>query len=88
MQNNQPEFKTKEEILSTSLSARENEVMFYEININNYKLAIEEIEKLSGSDREEMASFETQLRSLLASEITEHKKSIIMLNVLKRQVGD
>jgi hypothetical protein len=79
-------FTTKEDILTASLDARIQEVMHYQINIDNYTLALEEIAALPEQDREELKLFADQLRGLLASEILEQKKAKIMLAVIKKQV--
>jgi hypothetical protein len=78
--------KTREEILAMSLEGREQEVMTYQINIDNYALALEEIGNLSPDERNELSEFTEQLRSLLTSEKLEQKKAKIMLAVIKKQV--
>lgn len=77
---------TREEILAQSLDARVQEVMHYQINIDNYAIALEEISKLSPDERAELSGFADQLRSLLASEKLEQKKAKIMLAVVKQQL--
>ena len=77
---------TREEILEMSLKAREQEVMHYQINIDNYTIALEEIDSLPPQERAEMSSFATQLAELLASERLEQKKAKIMLAVVKKQI--
>lgn len=79
--------KTREEILTMSLEAREAEVMNYQINIDNYAIALEEIGKLPPDERTELSAFTDQLRTLLTSEKLEQKKAKIMLSVIKKQVG-
>lgn len=79
--------KTREEILAASLDARIQEVMHYQINIDNYAIALEEIGNLLPDERAELSTFTNQLRELLTSEKLEQKKAQIMLNVIKRQVG-
>ena len=79
--------QTREEILASSLTAREAEVMHYQINIDNYTLAFEEISKLPPDERLELASFSEQVHTLYASEKLEQKKAKIMLAVIKKQVG-
>jgi len=76
----------KSEIIKTNYEARENEVMGYQINIDNYTLALQKISELPQDEREELAEFEKQITSLLASEKLEQKKSKIMLSVLKSQM--
>lgn len=80
------EFQTREEVLAMALKARENEVMMYQINIDNYQLALEEISSLSIEEQSELSEFAQQLRTLLMSEIAEQKKAKIMLKVIQRQV--
>jgi len=82
------EFKpmTREEILQVSLEARVQEVLHYQINIDNYVLAVNEIARLSPEEQAELSEFEDQLRSLLASERLEQKKAKIMLEVIRQQL--
>lgn len=79
--------QTREEILAMSLEAREQEVMHYQINIDNYMLALEEIGKLPPDERAELATFANQLHDLFVSEKLEQKKAKIMLSVIKQQIG-
>jgi len=79
--------QTREELLASSLDARIQEVMNYQINIDNYVIALEEIGNLPQDERAELSAFSEQLRTLLTSEKLEQKKAQIMLNVIKRQVG-
>jgi hypothetical protein len=79
--------KTREEIISGALDARVQEIMHYQINIDNYTLALEEIILLPASERAELSAFVEQLTSLLASEKLEQKKAKIMLSVMQKQVG-
>jgi hypothetical protein len=78
--------QTREEILASALEAREQEIMHYQINIDNYTLALDEISQLSVDERAELSAFADQLRTLLASEKLEQKKSKIMYSVIKKQV--
>jgi hypothetical protein len=77
----------KHEILKEALVAREQEVMGYQINIDNYTIALEEISKLSVEEKTELSGFADQLRTLLSSEKLEQKKAKIMLTVIQRQVN-
>ena len=79
--------KTREEILEMSLEARLQEVMGYQINIDNYTIALSEISKKSQADQAELSEFSDQLRNLLASEKLEQKKAEIMLAVIQQQVS-
>ena len=78
--------QTRNEILTASLEAREQEVMHYQINIDNYALALIEISKMSPNEKQWLAKFSDQLKELLASEKLEQKKAEIMLSVIKGQV--
>ena len=72
--------------LKESLSVREQEVEYYQINIDNYTIALEEIGNLPPDERAELSAFAEQLRTLLTGEKLEQKKARIMLSALKRQV--
>jgi hypothetical protein len=78
--------QTREEILASALEAREQEIMHYQINIDNYTLALDEISQLSVDERAELSAFADQLRTLLTSEKLEQKKAKIMYSVVKKQV--
>jgi hypothetical protein len=80
--------KTREEILQTNLDARKQEVMHYQINIDNYTLALANIAAMSADERSELLVFADQLTGLLASERMEQKKAKVMLEVLRQQLGD
>ena len=78
---------TREEILQLTLKGRLQEIMHYQLNIDNYTLALEELGGLLPDEQAELAGFSDQLRSLLLSEKLEQKKSKIMLKVIQRQLG-
>jgi hypothetical protein len=80
------ENQTREEILAASLDARVQEVMHYQINIDNYTLALAEIKNLPEQDRDELKVFADQIQNLLISEILEQKKANIMLAVIRKQL--
>jgi hypothetical protein len=75
------------EILVVNLQAREQEVMHYQINIDNYTLALEHIAAMGDDERAELAGFVEQLSGLLASEKLEQKKAKVMLAVLRSQLN-
>lgn len=79
--------KTKQEILAESLEARRQEVMYYQINIDNYTAALVEIASLAPSEKADLSSFVEQLQNLLTTEKLEQKKAKIMLTVLEKQVA-
>ena len=80
--------KTREEILRVNYDARIQEVMHYQINIDNYTLALANIAAMAADDRAELSGFAEQLTGLLASERMEQKKAKVMLEVLRQQLGD
>lgn len=74
---------TKNEILAQALIAREEEILHYQINIDNYERAIEK-----ASSDIELAEFYEHLKSLLSSSRLEQKKAIIMRDVIREQLED
>jgi hypothetical protein len=78
--------QTREEILKSSLDARVQEVMHYQINVDNYRIALEEISKMPDDERAVLSGFSDRLRTLMASETLEQKKAQVMLTVLQKQV--
>jgi hypothetical protein len=77
---------TREEILSATLKGREQEIMHYQLNIDNYTLALEELAALPPAEAAELSGFTDQIKNLLTSERLEQKKSKIMLKVIQRQL--
>ena len=71
----------RKEILTAALEARVKEVTEYQVNIDNYRLAIERI----GDDDEELHPFKQQIQALLTSSLLEQRKAQIMLDVIKSQ---
>ena len=72
-------------ILTDAYEHRQREVMHHQINIDNYHLAIEEIEAKHPED-EAMLDFANRLRDLLASSIIEQAKEVIMRDVMAKQL--
>lgn len=77
--------KERLEILTQSAEARARDVMLHQINIDNYRAAISEIEN-SHSKQEGMKQFSDQLRGLLESSLIEQRKEKIMLRVIQSQL--
>lgn len=75
--------KYHHEILIASLEGRQKEITEYQVNIDNFRLAIEAI----GEDVE-LQSFKSQLQELLASSLLEQKKAKIMLGVIEAQLKE
>jgi hypothetical protein len=71
----------KREILIAALDARIKEVTEYQVNIDNFRLAIAKI----GND-DELQPFKQHLQNLLTSSILEQRKAQIMLDVIRSQV--
>jgi muramoyltetrapeptide carboxypeptidase LdcA involved in peptidoglycan recycling len=71
----------QKEILTSALDARIKEVTEYQVNIDNFRLAIERI----GEDPE-LQQFKEQLQGLLSSSLLEQRKAQIMLDVIKSQL--
>jgi hypothetical protein len=71
----------KKEMLTTSLEGRKKEVTEYQVNIDNFRLAIEKI-----GDDAELAEFKANLQNLLKSSILEQRKAKIMLEVIQSQL--
>ena len=69
------------EMLTVALDARKKEVLDYQVNIDNFKLAID----LAAQDSD-MVDFKKQLEDLLRSNIIEQKKAKIMLQVIQMQL--
>ena len=70
----------RKEILTAALEARVKEVTEYQVNIDNYRLAIEKI-----GDDEELRPFKQQIQALLTSSLLEQRKAQIMLDVIRSQ---
>ena len=75
----------KIKILNDAAEHRSRDVMMHQINIDNYRLAIAEIEANHASDPA-MQDFKARLNDLLASSIVEQNKEKIMLKVIKQQL--
>ena len=75
------DIKYKQELLQVALEARKKEVTEYQVNIDNFRLAIQKI-----NDNPELAEFKTQLESLLKSSLYEQSKAKIMLEVIQDQL--
>ena len=73
------------DILRASAEGRRAEVMNYQINIDNFRLAIAKIEA-EHADNPEMAEFSERLRDLLHSSEVEQLKERIMLEVIEQQL--
>lgn len=73
----------KNEILTAALEGRRREITEYQINIDNFRLAISKIR----DDDTELQPFRAQLQQLLEENLLEQRKSQIMLEVIQSQVS-
>jgi hypothetical protein len=73
-------------IITDAYEHRKREVMHHQINIDNYRLALDEIAEKHPED-EAMAEFANRLRDLLASSIVEQAKEVIMRDVMAKQLA-
>lgn len=71
----------KKEILESAIEARIKEITEYQVNIDNFRLAIEYI-----GDDLEMQDFKANLQNLLSTSMHEQKKAKIMFEVIKSQL--
>lgn len=78
---------TKQEILQGALSGRDDEILGYQINIDNYERAIAKINK-EYSDNPEILKFRDNLIELLEAHKTEQLKSIIIRDVIVDQLKE
>jgi len=75
----------KTEILTAALEHRNVEVFQHQINIDNYTLAIAEIDT-NYADDAAIQEFRARLADLLTSSIIEQRKEIIMRDVIAKQL--
>jgi len=69
------------EMLQSSLTARVREITEYQVNIDNFRLALEACE-----DEPDMAQFREQLSELLRTSTIEQRKAKIMHDVIAKQL--
>ena len=74
----------QQEILTTALEARERELIEYQVNIDNYTLAIAKI----ADDDLELQPFKEQLQALLSSSLLEQRKSKLIRDVIAEQLAE
>jgi len=74
---------TKHKILTQALEARQQEIMGYQINIDNYALAIAHIKESGDTD---LAEFGEKLKASLVTEKLEQKKAMVIGFVIQQQL--
>lgn len=72
----------RQELLRSALEGRIREVTEYQVNIDNYRLAIERI-----GDDETMQEFKAVLENLLQSSVVECRKAQLMMDVVAEQIN-
>jgi len=73
--------------LKSALEGREEEILNYQINIDNYVRAIAKIEA-EHADKPGMSEFAASLSNLLESSKTEQLKAIIIRDVIAEQLAE
>lgn len=71
----------KNELLKNAVTTRIKEVTEYQVNIDNFRLALEKI----GNDPY-LVDFKTQLENLLKANLYEQRKAQVMLEVIQSQL--
>jgi len=77
----------RREILQTALETRNNSILMYQINIDNYTLALEHMANMSQADREELAEYAQRIQNLLVTERLEQKKEKVIRDVIAQQLA-
>lgn len=77
----------KFETLQSALTAREEEILGYQINIDNYTRAITKI-TAQYADNPAMVEFRDRLEELLDEHKTEQLKAIIIRDVIADQLSE
>ena len=78
---------TKLETLQSALTAREDEILGYQINIDNYTRAIDKI-NAAYADNSAMVEFRDRLADMLEQHKTEQLKAIIIRDVIADQLTE
>lgn len=77
----------KLQTLKSALGPRNDEVFDYQVNIDNYTLAIEKINN-EYADNPAMVEFRDRLVDMLQSHKTEQLKAIIIRDVIADQIAE
>jgi chemotaxis regulatin CheY-phosphate phosphatase CheZ len=77
----------KLETLKSALEGRNDEIMSYQINIDNYERAIAKINE-EHSDNPAMIEFRDRMNELLLSSRTEKLKASVIRDVIADQVNE
>lgn len=77
----------KIEILKSALAGRDEEILGYQINIDNYSRAIDKINS-SYADNKEIVEFGERLAAMLEEHKTEQLKAKIIRDVIADQLNE
>jgi predicted nucleic acid-binding protein len=77
----------KFDTLKAALETRDDEILGYQINIDNYTRAIDKI-NIEYADNSAMIEFRERLTDLLASHNIEQLKAIIIRDVIAEQLSE
>ena len=77
----------KLQILQEALKARNDEIQNYQINIDNYKRAIDKI-NTQYADNPDLIEFRDNLATQVKNHTTEQLKSIIIRDVITDQINE
>lgn len=77
----------KVELLATALEGRDQELLHYQINIDNYTLAITRI-NADYPDNEDLAAFRADLEARLEEEKRQQLRCRIIRDVIADQLAD
>jgi FKBP-type peptidyl-prolyl cis-trans isomerase (trigger factor) len=78
---------TKLSILLPALEGRDQELLTYQINIDNYRLAIAKI-NADHADNDDLLAFRDDLQSRLDEELRQQARARIIRDVIAEQVAD
>jgi hypothetical protein len=73
-------------MLTQAKTMREQEIFEYQINIDNFKIALQNIAAMPAEERQSVSEFEAQLSKLLNDNLREQKKAQIMLDAINAQL--
>jgi hypothetical protein len=77
----------KTDILTQALEARDNEILGYQINIDNYRLAIAKIQA-EHPENADLAEFRADLEARLAEELRQQLRMRIIRDVIADQLQE
>lgn len=78
---------TRTDILTQALEGRDAELLGYQINIDNYRLAIAKI-KAEYPDDQDLAVFRRELEERLAEECRQQRRAMVIRDVIADQLEE